>query len=291
MLNYWWVTRPKRKLDTIPETLSCFASACSDKRWKGNKEAHLAFEDELEQRGLKRVGERKDQRGGGGRTYYAWLSSLGLVFIHEATGKSELTLAGEAIVNGENAEKVLRDQVLKYQIPSPFSLSPGSVKTRVHERFHVRPFRFILKLLQDERLGCRLNKEELARVAAVEACDETDVTYEHVIERVLQYREDGIASLPDNFFTQYAPSSGKVNIFHPYSHLDDLANTLINWLQYTKFIDQDDSGIFIKEECKEAVCKILMDGSELIDSPENAEQFQRKYGLIEGLLSDDRSFD
>lgn len=25
MLNYWWVTRPKRKLDSIPEVLAAFA--------------------------------------------------------------------------------------------------------------------------------------------------------------------------------------------------------------------------------------------------------------------------
>ena len=25
MLNYWWVTRPKRKLNSIPEVLAAFA--------------------------------------------------------------------------------------------------------------------------------------------------------------------------------------------------------------------------------------------------------------------------
>ncbi len=169
MLNYWWVTRPKRKLDSIPAVLACCAAVAQSCEWQGNTYTHLQFEEELEKRGLKRVGERKDQRGGGGRTYFVWLSSLGLVFIQEETGMVKLTLAGEAIVSGKQPEEVLKNQVLKYQFPSPFSLSVSSSKTRVTERFKIRPFRFLLKLLCDKRIGCYLTQEEVGRVVAVEA--------------------------------------------------------------------------------------------------------------------------
>lgn len=167
MLNYWWVTRPKRKLDSIPAVLACCAAVAQSCEWQGNTYTHLQFEEELEKRGLKRVGERKDQRGGGGRTYFVWLSSLGLVFIQEETGMVKLTLAGEAIVSGKQPEEVLKNQVLKYQFPSPFSLSVSSSKTRVTERFKIRPFRFLLKLLCDKRIGCYLTQEEVGRVVAV----------------------------------------------------------------------------------------------------------------------------
>ena len=50
--------------------------------------SHLSFEDELEQKGLKRKGDRWDQGGGGGRTYLAWLQSLGLVFYYGATSSN-----------------------------------------------------------------------------------------------------------------------------------------------------------------------------------------------------------
>ena len=88
MLNYWWVTRPKRKLDSVPEILRCCAAVAQSCEWQGNTYTHLKFEEELEKRGLKRVGERKDQRGGGGRTYFAWLSSLGLVYLQDNTGRT-----------------------------------------------------------------------------------------------------------------------------------------------------------------------------------------------------------
>jgi len=289
MLNYWWVTRPKRKLNSIPEVLACCSAVSLYSEWQGNLYTHLAFEKALEDCGLKRVGERRDQRGGGGRTYYAWLASLGLVFTHESTHQTMLTLAGEAIIDGKDPVGVLRNQVLKYQFPSPFSLSPATSKTRVHERFKIRPFRFLLKLLRDSRLAYKLSQEEIARVVAVEACDEKNTTYEYVVGRILEYRENGLASLADNFFELYAPSTGKVNIEHPYSHLDDLANTLVNWLEYTQFIDRDDGWISIFPDRTGDVDAILNDGTKLIDRPNEQEYVQRKYGLDPEHVKDTRT--
>ena len=291
MLNYWWVTRPKRKLDSIPEILDCCSRVTNKCEWQGNTYTHLAFEQALEEDGLKRPGERKDQRGGGGRTYYAWLFSLGLVFTEEKTGQTRLTLAGEAIVAGKNPVETLSNQVIKYQIPSPFSLSPASSKTRVTERFNIRPFRFVLKLLLDERLDGYITQEELARVIAVEATDETDCTFESVVKKVLNYREDGISSLSETFFSDYAPSTGKVNIMHPYSHLDDLANTLINWLEYTQLIVRSSGSFSLAPEKSEEVRRILNDGSAMIDKPESQEYFQRKYGLDLYSVEDNRVFE
>lgn len=279
MLNYWWVTRPKRKLDSIPETLKCFSSVALEKVWKGNTEVQLAFESELEKCGLKRQGERKDQRGSGARTYFAWLSSLGLVYINEESGCPELTEAGKALVVGNDTNQVLIDQVLKYQFPSPFSLSPHSAKTRVDSRFNIRPFIFILRMLSDDRISY-LTKEEIGRIIAVEAHDESDETFELVVKKVLEYREDGIAILDEDYFTKYAPSSGKVNIFHPYSHLDDLANTLVNWLTYTELICNSEFGIKLNSSKEKEINRILSTKNTLIENASNQQEFQINYGRI-----------
>ena len=53
MLNYWWVTRPKRKLNSIPEVLAAFADLSLNEEWDGQRNSHLAYEDALEQAGLK----------------------------------------------------------------------------------------------------------------------------------------------------------------------------------------------------------------------------------------------
>ena len=120
MLNYWWVTRPKRKLNSIPEVLATFADISLNQEWAGQRDSHLSLEDALEKAGLKRIGERRDQGGGGARTYAAWVKSLGLIFTQESTGKTMLTLAGEAIMSGDSPVEVLKNQIMKYQFPSSF---------------------------------------------------------------------------------------------------------------------------------------------------------------------------
>ena len=79
MLNYWWVTRPKRKLNSIPDVLAVFAESATQATWIGQRDSHLSLESALEHSDLKREGDRRDQTGGGGRTYKAWLVSLGLI--------------------------------------------------------------------------------------------------------------------------------------------------------------------------------------------------------------------
>ena len=51
MLNYWWVTRPKRKLNSVPEVLATFADLSLNQAWGGQRESHLADEDALEAAG------------------------------------------------------------------------------------------------------------------------------------------------------------------------------------------------------------------------------------------------
>lgn len=135
MQDYWWVTRPKRKLNPIPEELAAFCSTALGKKWTRNRDSHIEFEIELEQTGTKRVGERRDASGSGGRTHAAMLYSLGLWF--EKNETVFLTLAGEAIMQGKSLVPVLKKQVLRFQYPSAYSAS-----VKVAPRFKIRPFYF-----------------------------------------------------------------------------------------------------------------------------------------------------
>lgn len=285
MLNYWWVTRPKRKLNSIPEVLATFADLSLNQEWQGQRDSHLAYEDALEEAGLKRKGERRDQTGGGARTYKAWLVSLGLIFTQETTGKIKLTLAGEAIMNGDSPIAVLKNQILKYQFPSSFSLGRG---VQVAERFKIRPFRFLLKLLDDNKLGY-LTEEEIAKIVVTEAENETDKCYNYIVDRIVQFRNFGDICLAEDFCKKYKSSKGDVNPEHPYSHLTDLANTIINWLEYTQLAKREDGKVEILADKREEVQKILCDKPNFIDRPEHHEYFQRKYGIDPKHRKDNRN--
>ena len=275
MLNYWWVTRPKRRLNSIPEVLSTFAEMSLNQQWQGQRGTHLLLEDALEEAGLKRRGERRDQTGGGARTYKAWVMSLGLLFTQEATGRIMLTLAGEAIMNGDSPVAVLKNQILKYQFPSSFSLGRG---VAVSERFRIRPFRFLLRLLMDDRVAY-LTEEEIAKIVVVEAENETERCYEYIVDRIHDFRSRGDGCLEPDFFEKYRPSKGEVNPEHPFSHLTDLANTLVNWLDYTQLIERESGQVRILDEKRSEVAAVLSVTPPFIDRPDQQEYFQRKYGL------------
>lgn len=285
MLNYWWVTRPKRKLNSVPEVLATFADISLNQEWDGQRDSHLAYEDALENAGLKRIGDRRDQTGGGARTYKAWLVSLGLIFTQESSGKIKLTLAGEAIMNGASPVKVLTNQILKYQFPSAFSVGRG---VQVASRFKIRPFRFLLQLMMDDRLNY-LTEDEIAKIVVTEAENETSKCYEYVVTRVLQYRNYGDDILADDFFLMYQSSKGGINLKHPYSHLTDLANTLVNWLEYTQLVTRENGHVMVLPEKRSEVAAILDDVPPFIDRPYEHEYYQRKFGIDPEHRKDDRN--
>ena len=285
MINYWWVTRPKRKLNTIPDVLSAFSEISLNEEWEGQRDSHLTLEDTLEKFGLKRVGERRDQTGGGGRTYKAWIASLGLIFTQKSTGQIKLTLSGEAIMNGDSPVKVLKNQIIKYQFPSSYSLGRG---VEVSSRFKIRPFLFLLRLLMDNRIKF-LSQEEIAKIIITEAENESNSCFEYIVKKILDYRSFGDSVLVYDFAERYQSSKGKVNYNKPYSHVEDIANTIINWLEYTQLVKREDGTVAILKDKIDEVEQILNNPMPFIDRPEEQEYFQRKYGVDPKHTKDTRN--
>ncbi|MDR1641536.1 MAG: restriction endonuclease [Clostridiales bacterium] len=275
MINYWWATRPKRSLNSIPEVLAAIADVALNAQWDAQRRTHLSFESALETAGIKREGERRDQTGGGGRTYLAWVSSLGLVFRQEGTGDLKLTLAGEAILAGDSSVAVIKNQVLKYQFPSSYSQGKG---VNLNPRFRLRPFRFLLRLLSDPYISF-LSEDEIAKVVIVEAENETELCYRKVVDKLLMFRSLGDASLDHDFLEKYHSSKG-INLSNPYSNLGAVANTFELWLEYTQLARRgNDKLIRILPDKKAEVETLLAHKPSFVDRPEQHEYFQRKYGL------------
>ena len=285
MLNYWWVTRPKRKLNSIPDVLAVFAESAMQEAWIGQRGTHLSLEDELENSGLKRIGDRRDQTGGGGRTYKAWLVSLGLIFTQASTRKLQLTLAGEAILNGESPVKILTNQILKYQFPSAFSVGHG---VDVNKRFKIHPFWFLLKLLTDSRVQY-LTQEEIAKIIIIEAEEESDKCYERIVSRLIEFRNFGDVCLEKDFALKYTSSKGDVNFANPFAHLLDIANTIANWLEYTQLVIREDRRLQILSERVDEVAQIVSRPIQFIGRPNEHEFFQRRYGLDTTHIKDTRN--
>lgn len=271
--NYWFISRPKRKLITVPEVLSAFMAGSLDKEWRGQVGKHLRFEELLENEGLKRKGDRRDQGGSGARTYASWLFSLGLFF--KQNRKVQLTLAGEALVDGKPPVEILTHQVLKFQYPSSYSILQG---VNIDNRFQIRPFLFILKLLTDNRIG-RLTQDEIAKIIITEAENESDKHYEYIVGRLLDYRNFGNSVLPENFIELYPTRSGIQSFEKTVSSLSDIANTFINWIEYTQLATRENYQLKVIYGKEDEINTFLENESKLIPRWKDEEYFQRRYGV------------
>lgn len=292
MINNWHVPRNKRKLYPVVDILSLFTLQNLGNVWQHDRNRHLNFEEELERYGLKREGTRRDQRGGGARTYESWLYNLGLIFIDTKDKVIRTTLAGEALLSGEPPVPIITNQLMKLQYPSPYSTRK---RVDIHYRFQVRPFRFLLKLLADERIET-LSKEEIARFVITEGENESTRCFEHVISRILSFRQFGDSILGNHFDQLYSSgTNGTKSRKSALSYLEDIANTLINYLEYTQLISRGDKGIiYIPREREEQVEQILSDDTDLRsfnpNHPFGIEIFQRNFGLTPGRNRDNRNF-
>ncbi|WP_043934191.1 restriction endonuclease FokI C-terminal domain-containing protein [Bacillus sp. EB01] len=297
-INNWQIPRNKRKLYPVVDSLTLFKLYNADKIWKDNLESQLKFEEDLEIYGIKREGDRRDQKAGGARTYESWLFLLGLIYEETKTQIIRTTLAGEALVAGQPPVDIIKNQLMKLQYPSPYSLRSG---VNIDRRFNVRPFRLILRLLLDDRLKnqdgrIELGSYELGVFVLTEGVDESDATIDKIANKILESRQKEVI-LPNNFGELYPSSTkGARSTEKTIEALKSNANVFINYLEYTQLVIRDSpkSPIYIPEDKKDEVRSILNDNTKVrpLDekNPYWKENFQRNYGLPPGATKDTRNF-
>ncbi len=302
MINNWHVPRNKRKLYPIVDSLAAFSLQNLGDIWVKDINRQLDFEVMLEEKGLKRKGNRRDQRGGGARTYEAWVYSLGLVFEETDSKKTQLTMVGEALVNGAPPVPLMTKQLMQFQYPSPYSLRS---RVQINERFKIRPFRFLLSLLLDERLSQSsengvpfLTKSEIGCIVSVEAEDESAKCYEQIIQRILEFREKRYDALVEGFEVNIPSTNTGVRTREAtIKALEDNGNTFINYLEYTQLVVRDSprSPIYIPRNSRDKAKLMVKDGSSLKSVNQKnkywKENFQRNFGLLPGKRRDNRRLD
>lgn len=317
-LPYWWMTRPHRKLIRIPKSLAAFAGVAAGQKWSGNRDLQIEFETRLEQLDLKSRGDHTERavgRGGsGGRTHAQLLYSLGLFFYHrEKEGADEevhLTLAGQALVDQQDALPILRKQVLAYQFPSAYSVSSS---VNVDRKFRLRPFVLLLKLLKHPDLGGYLTDREIAACVIGYAESHSNREADKIAERIVRYRAYGAVSLDPDFAQKMKPPRTRAQLSAEElidTSLKDIANTAAQWIRYTGFATSAPGEDYGAEDKTVTALNPAMGGeidaaiAEWSSKPlvtmyepqggkfaaqEAAKAFQRTYGVKVGMVKDQRA--
>lgn len=293
MISNWMIPRNKRKLTSIVDALLVFSISTVGAEWGGDVQKQRQFEALLEKQKLKRSGDRRDMRAGGARTYESQLSALGLIFKQENHGnKMQLTLAGEALINGEPPVPILQKQLMLFQYPSEYSRRRN---VGISAKYRVHPFRFILKLLLDPAINT-LSEQEVARFAVVYGYKDTDL--HSVKQMILNYREIGNESWIEDEQEFLEITEGSRTRHHTLDqrlkYLEEIANTFFNYLESAQLVEKTrrESSIKINKDAFENISSYLEDDNSVsfIRDADRHEVFQRRYGLDLVKTKDTRSF-
>lgn len=181
----WMVPRNIRRIEPWKITQICaLLDAC------GGNAQDQALQDvlyaELEKQGIKCPrSENGVPNPGGLRTYLAQLACLGLFWQDPKDRSYSLTRAGGILVTAETPTKVLTCQLLRMQYPSVYG---NGHNVAIAKSLKVKPFVFLLDLLDREDLGGTLTSEEIA-VAVVYG--RTHADEDKVAAKILSLRSSG----------------------------------------------------------------------------------------------------
>ena len=232
----------------------------------------------LEEAGVKKKGETRDANSGGTRTYLTQLQMLGLLYKNR-DGKLRYTIAGQNLADDNNPLRILQIQLLRHQYPSAYGLGQN---VRIDPRMKIKPFMFLLKLLQDPRIGAMTSEEMIVPVVY----GHNNNCYELCVEKILKVREndyDAAYVIDDPEHDLYTPrgSEGKA-----LENIRSIANTAKNYLQAANLIKLLDERVARKEQYafNEKYADLYQEMLNESDSflscsdSESIESFQRAYG-------------
>lgn len=240
---------------------------------------------QLQELGVK---AEKNQAGvsnsGGLRTYLAQLACLGF-FWRDASGSYRTTRAGELLMDGDQPLKVLRCQLLRMQYPSVYGSGP---MVRISPAMSVKPFVFLVRLLQDKRLGGWLTCTDIA-VPVVYGRTFSD--YEKCVRLILQVREadeglDPVIKSVDDLRTprRFHADNPKDDFQKGIEDALTIANTAKNYLLAAQIIAEspDFKGRFLLTglpEVQAEIAKWMAEGDEVKPIERGCEAaWQQHYG-------------
>lgn len=281
--KHWFVSRQKRQLTTILPALIAFSDICVGKKWAGNSELQLAFEDELQRREITEHGKlraRKEGLGGGGiRTLFKQMKDLGLIFTEDDNGICRLTLIAEALIKGEiTFVDAMRIQLQKYQYPSAACWSGSG---SVDHSFRVHPFQFLLRLLRYEPLNNYLTTDEIAYIVIHQADSDDEATFNAVSGWILAHRQDGTLpfSIVDKVCINSEMSDEEVKqIKVNQTAYHNIGNTFCNYLSLTQYIDKGYKQISIRSGKEQEVDSFIQNKPTFVPRPDLTENYIRAYG-------------
>lgn len=245
-IPYWMIPRSVRKLVTLQEMINDdYRNGIIGSQWKGTRTNHIKRDKNLQDSGLRGKSPEGfvDSNPGGARTDVALLAALGF-YAFDNNGNIELTYQGEQMLITTNPAKIITEQLFEFRYPSPYSKS-----INIDPSFNILPYRFLFELLlsADELMDdgsivaddnvIRLTQAEIASFVITEAKEHSDF---------------------NKIVTLISDSRKSKQELKPSDTLKNIANTFINNIEITGFIERDKkSSVYLKDLAIDTVIELL----------------------------------
>ena len=254
----WFITRPERDPQFHAEAIRALAESTNNftTKWQGNREAHKRFEEVLATKGLKRNNISND--GSGGRTWCAMLKTFAYCYINH-DGYVKPTKVGESLINGVKEYVNVKKQILTLQIPNAYFLESG-FRPKFAPTFHIRPARFLIRVVQSTMLNFYVTKEEITYfVLTAQHDNDLDKT----IARIIKFRTSDDATkeaLKQEVAVAFDHRSRNDHAARDYFQAhSDVAHTFMMLCEYTGLVEyiRGDSLLKIAPDLIEEAQKVL----------------------------------
>lgn len=272
----WMFPRSKRKIHPWFLTQTCkLLSLENEEKWSGNQKVQNRFCSLLEKNKIKRQGQQYCSNSGGPRTYISQLKCLGLIF--KKDGSLNFTRAGDQLLKNDSPLSVLQKLLLRFQYPSPYSLS-----IKLDPKIRVKPFIFILRLMSNESGLGYLSKSEFI-IPIIYGHDFNSFNIcKQKIERLRQ--GESITDVIDSNNDLWTPRGKDRNFEKNLVDINDIANTAKNYLQSARLIiERNENGQKVYEIDPDYHELIIseMNNEDFIVNHEDEESFQRQFGCLD----------
>ena len=273
----WMFPRNIRRIPPwkIMQIISLLNQQIRFSEWSGNQSLQDGFIKSLDQANLKRPSNLRDSNSGGARTYISQLQCLG--FVYKSKQSLVMTLAGKDIDNSISPLEILQTQLLRHQYPSSYSLGQN---VKIHPEIQVKPFLFILELLNDENVEFLTVEEMMIPVMY----GHNDGCFSLCKEKILQLRngQDVVSIINDLENDLFTPRTVGRTLEKALEDVRNIANTCKNYLQGACLINVIKEGrsekVYFNRECNSIYLRELESKDHYIRTPQNTESFQRAYG-------------
>lgn len=273
----WMFPRNIRKIYPwkVAQVCQHLQGLANDTEWDGNQVLQNSFSASLEQANLKNGGEKIDPKSGGARTYISQLECLGLVYKSE--GALKFTLAGKSLLEMEEPLRVVQSQLLNHQYPSAYGAKPN---VKIDPRIRIKPFLFLLALMQDVQIQYLENLEFIFPVVYGHNWD----CFENCKKKILAFRADSSGDVTkhiDNFEEDfYLPRSGSET--NPFANVEAIANTAKNYLESAVLVQSEivdkKQRISVNPDYQDVINRAIQQRENYIPNPTDQVSFQRAYG-------------